>query len=114
MYDLNTFGLMFESLVVRDLRIYMNYLNGHVYHFRDNISGDEVDAILEFEDEEYAAVEIKLSYIKIEEAKESLKKFYKNVKKKPKFMCIIVGNLSAVMIDKETGIYIVPITSLKP
>ncbi len=114
MHDFNTFGLMFEALVERDLRIYMDYLDGHLYHFRDNTSGDEVDAILEFKSGEYAAVEIKLNYRSIEEAKESLLKFYNNVSKKPKFMCIIVGNFSAIMKDEETGIYIIPITTLKP
>ena len=59
--DHETFGLLFEALVERDLRIYMDYLDGHLYHFRDNVSGDEVDSILEFRDGEYAAVEIKLS-----------------------------------------------------
>ena len=44
----------------------------------------------------------------------SLLKFYENVSRKPKFMCIIVGHYEAVVQDKETGIYIVPITSLKP
>lgn len=112
--DHNTFGLMFESLVERDLRIYMDYLDGHLFHFRDNTSGDEVDAILEFRDGSYAAVEIKLSDKSIEEAKKSLMNFYKNVEKKPKFMCIIVGHYEAVIQDKETGIYIIPITSLKP
>ena len=53
--DHETFGLMFESLVERDLRIYMDYLDGHLYHFRDNISGDEVDSILEFRNGDYAA-----------------------------------------------------------
>lgn len=112
--DHNTFGLMFESLVERDLRIYMDYLDGHLYHFRDNVSGDEVDAILEFRDGSYAAIEIKLSEINVEEAKKSLMKFYENVSRKPKFMCIIVGHYEAVIKDKETGIYIVPITSLRP
>ena len=37
---------MFEALVERDLRIYADYLGGRLYHFRDNISGDEVDAII--------------------------------------------------------------------
>ena len=114
MNDHNTFGLMFESLVERDLRIYMDYLDGHLFHFRDNISGDEVDAILEFRDGSYGAVEIKLSDGSIDEAKKSLLKFYDNVEKKPKFMCIIVGHYEAVIQDKETGIYIIPITSLKP
>ena len=112
--DFNTFGLMFEALVERDLRIYMDYLDGRVFHFRDNISGDEVDAILEFKDGEYAAVEIKLSERGVDEAKKSLLKFYENVSRKPKFMCIIVGHYEAVVQDKDTGIYIVPITSLKP
>ena len=114
MHDFNTFGLMFEALVERDLRIYMDYLDGHLYHFRDNTSGDEVDAILEFKDGEYAAIEIKLNYRSIDSAKESLLKFYNNVSKKPKFMCIIVGNYSAIIKDEETGIYIIPITALKP
>ncbi len=108
------FGYMFESLVERDLRIYIEYLNGHLYHFRDNTSGDEVDSILEFENGDYAAVEIKLTELGIDDAKNSLMKFYENVKIKPKFMCIIVGHYQAVIKDSETGIYIVPITALKP
>ena len=62
MKDLNTFGFLFEALVERDLRIYMEYLDGKISHFRDNISGLEVDSILEFTDGEYAAIEIKLGY----------------------------------------------------
>ena len=112
--DHETFGLLFEALVERYLRIYMDYLDGHLYHFRDNVSGDEVDSILEFRDGEYAAVEIKLSDGSVEDAKKSLMTFYKNVNKKPKFMCIIVGHYEAVIQDKETGIYIIPITSLRP
>ena len=112
--DLNTFGFMFESLVERDLRIYIEYLGGHLYHFRDNITGLEVDSILEFKGGDYAAVEIKLGYNYIEEAKHQLLKFYESMTKKPIFMCIITGNYSAVVRDLETGIYIVPITALKP
>ena len=104
--DHETFGLLFEALVERDLRIYMDYLDGHLYHFRDNVSGDEVDSILEFRDGEYAAVEIKLSDGSVEDAKKSLMTFYKNVNKKPKFMCIIVGHYEAVIQDKETGIHV--------
>ena len=112
--DFNTFGFMFESLVERDLRIYMDYLDGHLYHFRDNVTGLEVDSILEFSDGEYAAVEIKLGYNQVEEAKKSLLKFYDNMVKKPAFMCIIFGKCPAIIKDPETGIYIVPITALKP
>jgi hypothetical protein len=112
--DLNTLGFMFESLVERDLRIYIDYLDGHLYHFRDNVTGLEVDSILEFNGGEYAAVEIKLGYYQVEEAKKSLMEFSKNMVKKPKFMCIIVGNTDIIAKDPETGIYIVPITALKP
>ena len=112
--DHETLGLLFEALVERDLRIYANYLNAHLYHFRDNVSGDEVDAIVEFEDGEYAAFEIKLSDGSIQEAIDSLCKFNENVSKKPSYMCVIVGHLDTVMRDPKTGIYIVPITSLRP
>lgn len=112
--DLNTLGFLFEGLVQRDLRIYIEYLDGKLFHFRDNTSSDEVDSILEFSDGSYAAVEIKLSENGIEEAKKSLVKFYENAKRKPQFMCIILGHCEAVIQDKETGIYILPITSLKP
>ncbi len=112
--DLNTFVFMFEALVERDLRIYMDYLDGHLYHFRDNVTGLEVDSILEFSDGEYGAVEIKLGYNQVEEAKKSLLTFYNSMVKKPSFMCIIVGKCPAIIKDSETGIYIVPITALKP
>ena len=105
---------MFESLVERDLRIYMEYLGGKIFHFRDNVTGLEVDSILEFADGEYAAVEIKLGFRQVSEAKENLKNFYNNMLKKPKFMCVVVGYTDVIARDPETGIYIVPITALKP
>lgn len=112
--DLKTFGFMFEAMVERDLKIYMDYLGGKIFHFRDNVTGMEVDTILEFSDGEYAAVEIKLGFNQVSEAKKSLLNFYKNMHKKPKFMCIIVGYSDVIAKDPETGIYIVPITALKP
>ena len=112
--DLNAFGFLFEALVERDLRIYMDYLDGKTYHFRDNVSGLEIDTILEFEDGEYAAVEIKLGYNEVDDAIKNLKEFYNNMVKKPKFMCVIVGVLEAAYKDPDTSIYVVPITALKP
>ena len=114
MKDFNTFGFMFEALVERDLRIYVEQLDGHLFHFRDSSSGDEVDAILEFRNGDYAAIEIKLTNQNIDKGIESLTKFYNNVSKKPKFMCVIVGYCEVIMKDENTGIYIIPITSLKP
>lgn len=112
--DLKTFGFMFEALVERDLRIYIEYLGGKLYHFRDNVTGLGVDSILEFDDGEYAAIEIKLGFRQVEEAKQNLLNFYNNMIKKPKFMCVVVGYTDVIAKDPETGIYIVPITALKP
>ena len=112
--DLRTFGFMFEALVERDLKIYMEYLEGKLFHFRDNVTGLEVDSILEFSDGEYAAVEIKLGFHQVNEAKQNLQNFYKEMIKKPKFMCVIVGYTDIIARDPETGIYIVPLTALKP
>ena len=113
MKNLNTFGFLFEALVERDLRIYMDYFDGKIYHFRDNVSGLEVDTILEFEDGEYAAVEIKLGYNEVDDAIKNLKEFYNKMIKKPKFMCVIVGVLEAAYKDPNISIYVVPITALK-
>ena len=112
--DPKTFGFMFEALVERDLRIYMDYIGGKLYHFRDNVTGLEADSILEFSDGEYAVVEIKLGYREVEDAKKSLLNVYNNMTKKPKFMCVIVGFTDVIAKDPETGIYILPITALKP
>ena len=114
MNDLNTFGFLFEAMVERDLNVYMDYLDGKLYHFRDIITGLEADAILEFENSEYAAIEIKLGYHEVESAIENLQRFYNNMVKKPKFMCVIVGVCEAAYKDPKTGIYVVPITALKP
>lgn len=114
MNDLRTFGFMFEALAERDLKIYMEYLGGKLFHFRDNVTGLEVDSILEFADGEYAAVEIKLGFNQVPEAKKNLMNFYNNMIKKPKFMCIIVGYTDVIAKDEETGIYVVPLTELKP
>lgn len=112
--DLKIFGLMFEALVERDLNIYMEYLGGKLYHFRDNVTGLEADSILEFSDGEYAIIEIKLGFNQVEEAKQNLLNLCNNMIKKPKFMCVIVGYTDVIAKDPETGIYIIPITALKP
>ena len=105
---------MFEALVERDLRIYIESLDGKLYHYRNNNNGVEVDAIVELPTGEYGAIEIKLGTNEIESAKESLTKFSNEVKVEPKFKCIICGLWDAVVKDEETGIYIIPITALKP
>ena len=111
--DLNTFGLYFEALCERDLRIYAETIGAKLYHYRDNNTGLEIDAIVELADGEYGAIEIKLGSDKEEEAAENLKKFYNLAEIKPKFMCIICGLYNAV-VQRPDGIYILPITALKP
>lgn len=113
MNDLDTFGLYFEALCERDLKIYAESIDAKLYHYRENTTGLEVDAIVEIADGEYGAIEIKLGSNKEEEAATSLKKFYEMAEIKPKFMCIICGLYDAI-VKRPDGIYVIPITSLKP
>ncbi len=113
MNDVNTYGFMFESLVERDLRIYIESLDGKLYHYRNNDNGLEIDAIVELPSGEYGAIEIKLGSDYIEDAKKNLLKFTKEVKAQPAFLCVICGLWDAIVKDPETGIYIIPITALK-
>lgn len=111
--DLETMGLYFEALCERDLKIYAESIGAKLYHYRENDTGVEVDAIVELADGEYGAIEIKLGANKEEEAAQSLKRFYDLAEVKPKFMCIICGLYDAV-IKRTDGIYVFPITALKP
>ena len=111
--DLETFGLYFEALCERDLKIYAESLGAKLYHYRENDTKNKVDAIIEISDGEYGAIEIKLGANKEEEAAESLKRFYDLAEVKPKFMCIICGLYDAV-VKRPDGIYVLPITALKP
>ncbi len=111
--DLETFGLYFEALCERDLKIYAESIGAKLYHYRENDSGVEVDSIIEIADGEYGAIEIKLGGNKEEEAAASLKRFYDLAEVKPKFMCIICGLYDAI-VKRPDGIYVLPITALKP
>ena len=114
--DMNSFGLFFENLVVRDLRIYAESLNGNVYHYRD-ASGLECDAVIHLRNGEYGLVEIKLGGdMLIEEGAKSLLKLSDKIdtKKmnKPSFLMIITAS-SNYAYKREDGIYVVPIGCLK-
>lgn len=111
--DLELFGFMFESLVVRDLRIYIEYLGGKIYHFHDNNTGEEVDAIVELQDGSYGAIEVKLGVGKIDEAANNLIKFSRSCDEKPKFLCVISGMIDYAY-QRQDGVYVIPITALKP
>lgn len=111
--DLETFGFMFESLVIRDLRIYIEYLGGNIYHYHDNNTGEEVDAIVELRDGTYGAIEVKLGVGSIEEASNNLINFSNKCTIKPQFLCVISGMIDHAY-KRLDGVYVVPITALKP
>ncbi|GHT67816.1 ATPase AAA [Bacteroidia bacterium] len=97
--DINAYGLFFESLAIRDLRIYADVLDGKVYHYRDS-SGLEIDAIVELPDERWAAFEIKLGSTEtIDEAAQNLQRLLTRLMPEKAAQCsslnvIIAGNQS--------------------
>ncbi len=114
--DLNTMGLFFETMAVRDLRVYSQVLDGEVYHYRDS-NGLECDAVIHLRNGQYGLVEIKLGGQKlIEEGVYTLNKFESSIDtdkmKAPSFKMILtaVGNLAY---KRKDGIYVVPISCLK-
>lgn len=113
--DLNSFGLFFEDLVIRDLSVYAQALNGILKHYRDS-SGQEVDALIETRNGDFCAIEIKIySEQNILEAAKSLNKFQSKLlnsnNKLPKFRMIITSHGDCY--KREDGIFVVPISVLK-
>jgi predicted AAA+ superfamily ATPase len=112
--DLNTFGMLFESLCVRDLRVYADSIGGKVYQYRDS-SGLEADAIVHLKNGEWGAVEIKLGGNMIDDAAKNLLNLVHNVDtdnmKKPKFLMVLTGLNYAYR--RPDGVYVVPIGCLR-
>lgn len=113
--DRETYGFMFESMCIRDLRVYAEAHGGTVYHYRDD-SGMEVDAIVQMPDGRYGAIEIKLGEGQSDIAAKSLKKFYayteKNELPRPSFLCILCGEC-ATAYTREDSIHVVPLQQLR-
>jgi hypothetical protein len=113
--DMSTFGLLFESLCVRDLRVYAAANKGQVFHYHDE-SGLESDAVVVLRDGRYALLEVKMSAGKIDEAANNL------LKLKGKINESIMGQASfcAVLTPggyayrRTDGVFVVPITCLAP
>lgn len=115
--DLKTMGFLFENMCIRDLRIYSDYLDGTVYHYRDK-NGLECDAVVHLRNGSYGLVEIKLGGdALIEEGATNLKKLSDKIDttkmKKPSFMLVLCGK-SPFAYKRPDGVYVAPITSLKP
>ena len=112
--DLNTFGYLFESLCVHDLRIYADYYGGKVYHYHDE-RDNEADAIVELPDGRWGMFEVKLGFNQVEKAAEELvllkTKFETETRSMPEFLCVICG-MTSMAFKRPDGVYVVPITAL--
>ena len=114
--DLETFGFLFEAMVERDLKIYADSFNAKCYHYQD-YQDKEIDSIIELENGEWCAFEIKLGANQIEKAANDLLNLKKQIEnengKVPYVLCVICGLTNAAY-KRPDGVYVVPITALRP
>lgn len=115
--DLKTMGFLFENLCVRDLRIYTDYLDGTVYHYRDK-NDLECDAVIHLRNGSYGLVEIKLGGDKlIEEGAKTLKDLASKIDTenmpKPSFMAVLCAK-APFAYKRNDGVCVIPITTLRP
>lgn len=117
LHDLESLGLFFEDMAVRDLRVYASVLGGEVVHYRDN-AGLECDAVLHLDDGRWGAIEIKLGGDElIESGAKSLKLLKTKIEEKsdemaPSFLMVLTAVGSAY--QREDGVFVAPINLLKP
>ena len=116
MNDLNTFGLLFETMCIRDLRVYADALGGTVYHYRDK-NGLECDAVVHLRNGSYGLIEIKLGGDDlIEEAAATLKELANKIDttkmKSPSFMMVLTA-IGSYAFQREDNVWVVPVGSLK-
>lgn len=114
--DLNTFGLLFETMCIRDLRIYAEVLNGKVYHYRDS-KGLECDAVIHLRNGSYGLIEIKLGGDNlIEEGAKTLKTLKEKIDttrmKNPSFLMVLTG-VGNYAYKRADDVFVVPIGCLK-
>ena len=114
--DLQTFGLFFEDLVVRDLRVYAEALDGELYHYRDS-SGLECDTVLHRHDGSYALLEVKIGgEERINEGAANLLALANNIDTNkmpaPSFVAVIIG-VGKYAYRRKDGVYVIPIGCLK-
>ena len=114
--DLNTYGLFFETLCVRDLRVFAESLDGSVYHYRDN-TGLECDAVIHLRNGKYGLIEIKLGGDSlINEGAQNLKKLAGKIDttkmKNPSFLMVLTG-VGQYAYKREDGVLVVPIGCLR-
>ncbi len=115
--DLESFGLIFETMAVRDLRVYAEALDGKLYHYRDS-TGLECDTVLYRRNGTYGLIEIKLGgETRIEEGATNLKNLANKIDTtrmpNPSFMMVLIG-IGKYAYRRQDGVYVVPIGCLKP
>jgi predicted AAA+ superfamily ATPase len=112
--DFETFGLLFESLCTRDIRVYAQSIDGDVFHFRDK-TGLEADLIVRLRDRRWGAIEVKLGQRQIEEAAKHLLAVKARVDSErmgePSFLMVLTGGEYAY--QRPDGIWVVPLACLK-
>lgn len=113
--DLETFGFLFESLVIHDLKVYADSFNAKCYHYQD-YQNKEIDQVIELEDGSWCAFEIKLGANQIDYAAKNLINIRDSILKEngkaPSVLCVICG-LTTAAYKRPDGVYVVPITALK-
>jgi len=115
MQDFEYFGLLFEALCTRDIRIYAQHNDGDVFHYKDK-SGMEADLIVQLRNGNWGAIEVKLGSKQIEEAAGNLLKLRNKINTdkmlEPSFLMVLTGGQYAF--KRLDGVYVVPIGCLKP
>ena len=115
--DLETLGFLFEGLCERDLRIYAESFGASLYHYQD-YNGKEINAVVELSDGSWSAFEIKLGAHQIDAAAEGLlnikKQFEDDPKGKPPAVLCVLCGMSNAAYRRPDGVFVVPITALKP
>ena len=114
--DLDSFGLIFEDMAVRDLRVFAEALDGKLYHYRDS-SGLECDTVLHRRNGTYALIEVKLGGEKlINDGAKALKTLAETIDttkmKNPSFMMVITA-VGPYAYQRPDGVFVVPISCLK-
>lgn len=115
--DLSTMGFMFEALCEHDLRVYAESSGGRLFHYQD-YQEKSIDAVVEMNDGRWGAFDIRLGANEIDDAAGSLISLRKSIAKDAngrltEFLCVICG-LSEAAYVRPDGVFVIPITSLRP
>lgn len=114
--DLNTLGFLFESLVARDVLCYADANAAEVYHYQD-YRNNEIDLILDLPDGRWAAIEVKLGVNEEDAAAFNLNAVSKTIVEtgaEPPAAKIVIVGIGSAAYRRKDGVYVLPITSLKP